>query len=115
MPDPLPDTPNVPPDLPIVPAYDVPDDVRALLARADRDVEVAQDCERLARHRGILRGSMLMRAGVALRERAEHWRAVARSYERAVQLGAEARAALVVEDERQAAHLDRMVARELRR
>ena len=98
-----------------VPPVEVAADVSRFLAMADADVAMAQTCERTACERGTRRGALLLRAACALRERANLWRTIARSYEEAVGLAAEARAALVVDDERTAADFDRLLRRELRR
>lgn len=95
---------------PAVPAVDVPARVAELLAAADRDLAAAESCERAACQRNLVRARTLLRAACALRERAQLWRAMARSYERAVELGIEASACLAAEDARAAADLDRIIA-----
>ena len=100
---------------PSVPPVDLPADVAALLARADADCAAANDCVRAACERGVRRGAALMRAATALRERAQVWRALASHYERALELGIEARACLAAEEARDAAQLDALIRRELRR
>ena len=92
-----------------VPTFDLADEVRALLARADADVATANDCSRAACGAGMRRGSTLLRAATALRERAQLWRSIARSYERALELGIEARTCIAADAERDAAQLDALI------
>lgn len=102
-------------DLPEIPRPPLTEDVAALLARADEDASVAGQIERLAAGRSIRTGAMLRRAATALRERAHTWRAIAASYERAAELGAEARAAIVEDEERAEAAFARLLRREVLR
>jgi len=102
-------------DIPAVPRPPIAEDVASLLARADEDASVAGQIERLAAGRPLRAAAMLRRAATALRERAHTWRAIARSYEQAAELGAEARAAIVEDEERAQLAFDRLLRRELAR